>query len=132
MKNVAFTPRRAPGLTGPRPRSLGTARITRAERAELARDEAELRRSGIYRLRPRRVGECPPTNIPCPWVGCRFHLFLEVDDLTHAVKSTHPGLDYDQIPETCSLRLAAGAPEGMTLEAIGRYMNVTLESIRLQ
>lgn len=94
---------------------------------------------------------------PCPWTACEFNLYVDLippqkcsacgaDSIseqhylaTHRcnhcdarlppfVKLNFPGLDVDQIPETCSLRVANSAERdgGLTLEAIGRLMNLTM------
>jgi hypothetical protein len=123
-----FVPRR--GLQGARPRSMGTHRISRAERQELKVDLALLKRAGTYRRRPKTYGECRPG--PCPWMSCRHHLKLDVDETTHAVKDNFPGLDFDQMTETCSLRVADTVPEDevLPLEQVGAFANITMERAR--
>jgi hypothetical protein len=130
--------RRAAGLRqfapmpihGPRPKSLGTHRVGRAERAEMKLDVAALTRAGIYRRRPKTFGDCKPG--PCPWVSCRHHLKLEIDPVSHSVKDNFPGIDVDEMPETCSLRVAALVREGqaMPLQQVGAYANLTMERAR--
>lgn len=119
------------GLPGDGPRSLGTHPITRVERTEMRLDVAALKRSGAYRRRPKTFGECKPG--PCPWVSCRHHLKLDVDPVTHAVKDNFPGVDVDEMRETCSLRVAdipMPDDELMPLERVGAYANVTMERVR--
>jgi hypothetical protein len=126
----APAPRRSAGLSGPRPKSFGTGRVSRAERAEMIVDVAALKKAGAYRRRPKTFGECKPG--PCPWVSCRAHLKLDVDPVTHAVKDNFPGVDVDEMVETCSLRAADLVDDGdvMPLERVGAFANITLERAR--
>ena len=117
-------------IHGPRPRSLGTHRVSRAERAEMKVDIKALTRAGVYRRRPKTFGDCPPG--PCPWCSCRYHLKLDVDPVTHSVKDNFPGVDVLAMPATCSLRVAALVREGekRPLQDVGRFLNITLERAR--
>lgn len=132
-------PRRSPALRpfaprssipGDRPRSMGVRGLTEWEFAEMERDVAELERAGVYAARPVTFGECEPG--PCAWLSCRHHLKLEIDPVTHSVKDNFPGVDFDEMPETCSLRVAdlVSAGETMPLPEVGRYLNITMEWVR--
>jgi hypothetical protein len=77
-------------------------------------------------IRPRHRADCVDGPRPCPWMGCRYHLAL---DVTH-----FGGLRYhdperlDEMAHTCALDVAdAGA---MTLEEVGAIAGVTRERIR--
>lgn len=110
------------------PRSLGTARGRTESRRELRaiiRREAEL--LGPHPARPLHRRECVDGPRPCPWAGCRHHLYLEVTP-TGSVKLVFPELEVDQIPETCSLDVAEHGP--LTLDQVGQALNVTLERAR--
>jgi hypothetical protein len=113
---------------GARPKSLGLQPLTDKERKQLARDERDLRRAGAYRNRPRVYGDCEDTAGPCPWVRCRFNLFLEVDELTGAIKLNFPDKEIDQLAETCALRVVdqRGA---LSLEEVGKLVNLTQERV---
>lgn len=80
--------------------------------------------------RPRTRAECPATG-PCPWVGCRHHLALEVTKsgaIRFAATLDQDGNpDLEAMVETCSLR---ASPAGETLDLIGRAMNITRERVR--
>jgi hypothetical protein len=108
---------------GARPRSLGRRPLTSAERAELREDERALRKAGI--ARPRTFGQCQPG--PCPWVSCRYHLYLDVDQVTGALKLVFPHLEVWQLAETCALRAAARG--GLSLEQVGRLTNRSQEGV---
>lgn len=77
--------------------------------------------------RPRTRAECVGGPRPCPWVGCQFHLYL---DITHAGGLTlnFPDKDPCHLAETCALDVAE--EQGATLERVGELLNVTRERIR--
>ena len=80
--------------------------------------------------RPQTRGECP-TAVPCPWVGCRHHLYLDIDPKTGSLKIDFPDLEPWELPETCSLDVAERARRtGMTLEEVGELMSLTPEGVR--
>lgn len=56
---------------------------------------------------PRTRRECEGGARPCPLVSCRHHLFLDVNPLTGSIKLNFPGLAVWELPETCSLDVAA-------------------------
>lgn len=77
----------------------------------------------------------------CPWISCRFHNYLDVDEETGALKIAFPGRanklselgeNVDEMPESCALRVAQrsdGLEEEMPLDEIGKLQNVTLERV---
>lgn len=114
---------------GARPRSIGRKRLTRKERRELAELTRSLAMGRHYKRRPKTVGECAAlVPGPCPWVGCRFNLFLDVDEETGVTRIAFPGKEIDELEETCALRVAAKGEH--TLERTGELVNVTLERLR--
>lgn len=78
--------------------------------------------------RPRSMAECPAG--PCPWLGCRHHLYLEERDgellvtwpelLSDDSTELSEAFDWDR-RETCSLRAAARGP--MSTYEIGQALN---------
>jgi hypothetical protein len=78
--------------------------------------------------RPQTRGDCRYGPRPCPWVGCRHHLFLDVNPRTGTLKINFPHLDLSEMPETCALDAADRG--GLTLDTIGRLMNLTRERVR--
>jgi hypothetical protein len=76
--------------------------------------------------RPRTRGECVGAARPCPFVGCRHHLALDVTD----AGSLHVNaqLDLDQVGDTCSLDVADRGEH--TLEQVGNLLNITRERVR--
>lgn len=81
--------------------------------------------------RPRSRGDCmhgPHAERPCPFVSCKHHLFLDVNDRTGSIKLNFPDLEVWDLPETCALDIADRG--GITLEEVGVIMNLTRERIR--
>ncbi|MDY0002602.1 MAG: sigma factor-like helix-turn-helix DNA-binding protein [Polyangia bacterium] len=78
--------------------------------------------------RPRSRKECAHGLRPCPFVSCRHHLFLDVNEEKGSLKLNFPDLEVWELPETCSLDVADRG--GMTLEEVGEIMNLTRERIR--
>ncbi len=57
-------------------------------------------------MRPRTRGECKGGARPCPYVSCRHHLYLDVNPTTGTIKFNYPGVEPDELVETCSLDVA--------------------------
>lgn len=88
---------------------------------------------GSALVRPRCRADCVDGLRPCPWVGCRYHLYLYV--LASGKIRYNFGNPWDaggcwpwEMGETCVLDLARQG--GLTLREIGVLMNVTRERIR--
>lgn len=77
--------------------------------------------------RPRTRADCKDGPRPCPWVGCRHHLYLDISG-RGSLKLNFPEKDFDEIAETCSIDVADRGEH--TLEQIGDLMNVTRERAR--
>lgn len=78
--------------------------------------------------RPRSRKECAHGLRPCPFVSCRYHLYLDVNEEKGSLKLNFPDLEVWELPETCALDVADRG--GMTLEEVGEIMNLTRERIR--
>lgn len=78
--------------------------------------------------RPRTRGDCVGELRPCPWVACKFHLYLDVNPDTGTIKINFPELEPWELTTTCSLDVAERG--GITLEEVGEIMNLTRERIR--
>lgn len=101
----------------PRPqgrRSLHPDSVTRQERNERIRVPAWLQDE-----RPKTRADCQPggsnQHRPCPWVGCRHHLALEVSEDYGTIRPNFEGVldgrkrplgDMSGVPETCALDVA--------------------------
>lgn len=88
-------------------------------------------------VRPRTRAECPPVledgTRPCPWVSCRYHLYLDVDPDSGSLILNHPDKDPDELDHSCALdeaeRLGA-AGEDALLREIGDAIGTTREGAR--
>src|SRR5581483_1287305 len=101
----------------PPPPSSETRRVDERRHLDFAPDhEAPLP------PRPRTRGECVDGPRPCPWVGCRHHLALDVNYVFDGAKRV-PGEtlrihalldprdpDLEVLAETCSLDVADATP----------------------
>jgi hypothetical protein len=88
---------------------------------EDAREEAE-------EQRPETREDCRLGERPCPYVSCKYHLYLDVNPRTGSIKLNFPDLEVWELPETCALDVAERG--GMTLEEVGELVNLTRERIR--
>lgn len=77
---------------------------------------------------PRTRGECEGGCRPCPYVRCKFNLYLDVNATTGSVKVNFPDVEVWEMGESCVLDVADRG--GITLEDVGAIMNVTRERIR--
>jgi hypothetical protein len=78
--------------------------------------------------RPDSRGECKEEARPCPWVSCKYHLYLDVNPETGSIKLNFPDLEVWEMNETCALDVAD--KNGITLEEVGEIMNLTRERVR--
>ncbi len=106
-----------------RAKTISINRLT-AEEKEAAKlldyDPTEFRR--------HERGECGEMPRPCPFVSCKHHLYLDVNEDTGAIKLNFPHLEVWEMHETCSLDVADRG--GITLEEVGVILNITRERIR--
>lgn len=78
--------------------------------------------------RPKRRIDCIDGPRPCPWVGCRHHLYLDVNQENGSVKFNFPDIEPNDLKPSCSLDVAE--EEGATLDEVGQYLNLSRERIR--
>ncbi len=94
---------------------------------EEKRIKAILDEEGWQPQRPKLRSECKDGPRPCPWVSCRFHLAIDVNE-SGSLKMNFPGADLRKIPETCALDVADRGPA--TMERLAEIMNMTTEGLR--
>lgn len=111
-----------PSLDG-RSKTIPAKRLTRLER----RIGLELQTPDDVQ-RPRTRGDCSGGDRPCPFVSCKHHLYLDVNEETGAIKLNFPQLEVDQMAESCSLDVADRG--GIVLEQVASHLNLTRERIR--
>jgi len=78
--------------------------------------------------RPRTRAQCENAERPCPFVSCKYHLYLDVNPETGSIKLNFPDIEVWEMQETCALDVAKRG--GVTLEEVGEIMNLTRERIR--
>lgn len=116
--------RRREAKKGPRrSKTLTTRRLSRDEV-----HEANALRAALDHLRPRDREQCKEGPRPCPYVSCKFHLYLDVHPETGSIKLNFPDLEVWEMAETCALDVADRG--GTTLEEVGEILNLTRERIR--
>lgn len=80
--------------------------------------------------RPVTRGDCQYgafTERPCAFVGCKHHLYLDVNPNGN-IKVNFPDLEVWDLRETCALDIADRG--GITLEEVGEITNLTRERVR--
>lgn len=116
--------------------TTGAAKGTRRSRTialkRLTRDEIEEGKKLIEvdtkNIRPQNRGECIEADRPCPYAGCKYNLYLDVDPNTGSIKLNFPDIPIWEMRESCVLDIADRG--GITLEETGELFNLTLERIR--
>lgn len=77
--------------------------------------------------RPRDRSECESGPRPCPWVACRFNLYLDVR-ADGVMRVNFPDRDPDGMTASCSLDLASDGPR--TLDQVATLMGMSRERAR--
>jgi hypothetical protein len=116
-----------PRTTAPRrkPHAIGMPPLRAAEK-EAARELAPTKR--LLVLRPKTRDDCRNGPRPCPWVGCRRHLYLDVNPRNGSIKYNFPGMALEDLEETCASDVEERG--GVSLQKVGDLINVTLERVR--
>ncbi len=78
--------------------------------------------------KPIHRGDCLDGQRPCPYVSCKYNLYLDINSDTGSIKFNFPDLDVHELSETCALDIADRG--GETLEMVGDAINLTRERIR--
>ena len=78
--------------------------------------------------RPSMRAQCESGERPCPFVSCKYHLYLDVNPETGSIKLNFPDVEVWEMQDTCALDIAERG--GVTLEEVGEIMNLTRERIR--
>lgn len=138
---VPPAPRRervSPRTLGLGARTVGVKKLTRAVLAVDAGLEVDI-------PRPQTRGDCIDDERPCIWVGCKYHLYLDVNPENGSIQLNFPHLEPWELAHTCVLDFAgrpgyvASDEQGRingslafehTLEEVGAALNVTRERIR--
>lgn len=89
--------------------------------------------------RPKTRGDCVGGQRPCPWVGCKWHLAIDVNEAgslkinfpaTNATDDlTDEYIDWDSMKETCSLDVVDKS-NGLLPSEIGQLLNCVESNIQ--
>lgn len=78
-------------------------------------------------VRPKTRADCDEVERPCPFVSCRYHLYLDVSP-SGTIVVNFPEADVHELKHSCSLDEALEG--GMSLEEAGKRLNLTRERVR--
>ncbi len=78
--------------------------------------------------RPKNRAECPSCR-PCPYVGCRYNLYLDING-PGELKINFHGIEPEDMRYSCALDIAEEQEGIMSLANIGQYMGLTRERVR--
>ena len=90
--------------------------------------EVILKPENFDHLRPVTRCDCENGVRPCPWVGCRYHLAVQITDAGSLVIA-NPEIPPWEMEHTCSLDVA-DTYGGLTMSSVGALMCLTRERIR--
>jgi len=103
-----------------------TISIRRLSKTELNRGRLLYPETNYWK--PQTREQCADMERPCPYVSCKYHLFIDVHPVRGAIKLNFPDLEVWEMTETCALDVADRG--GITLEEVGEIMNLTRERVR--
>ena len=106
-----------------RPKVIQLRRLTRDEQRIGALLYPE---TGYWR--PATRNDCAVAVRPCPYVGCRYNLYLDVDEKSGSIRLNYPDKEVWDAAFSCALDESEKG--GLTLEEVGEIMGVTRERIR--
>jgi len=78
--------------------------------------------------KPTSRAECANMERPCPFVSCKYHLYIDVHPVRGSIKVNFPDQEVWEMTESCALDVADRG--GITLEEVGVIMNLTRERVR--
>jgi hypothetical protein len=107
-----------------RSKTIPMKRLTREE----LRYAQEIQEYMATVQRPASRKDCGVGERPCPFVSCKYHLYLDVNPETGSIKLNFPDFEVWELAETCALDVAERG--GITLEEVGEILNLTRERIR--
>jgi hypothetical protein len=103
-----------------------TISIRRLSKAELNRGRELFPETDYWK--PKSRSECKDMDRPCPFVSCKYHLYIDVHPVRGSIKLNFPDIEIWEMTETCALDVAYRG--GITLEEVGEIMNLTRERVR--
>jgi hypothetical protein len=77
--------------------------------------------------RPTKRAECVDGPRPCPYAGCRYHLYLDAKPCG-SIRINDRNVALEDMEETCALDVAERG--GATLEEVGDLLAVTYQAVQ--
>lgn len=78
--------------------------------------------------RPVTRGDCENDIGPCPWVSCKYNLYMEISDQTGSIKLNFPDKEPWEMTDSCALEVADRG--GVKLREMGDILGVSRERVR--
>lgn len=78
--------------------------------------------------RPTCRSECPVQR-PCPFVGCKYNLFLDITNDGN-LKLNFGDIHPYEMTSSCALDVVEDYPEGLKFSEIARYVGLSREKVR--
>jgi hypothetical protein len=123
-------PRRAARKRSRRPSTVSMRRLVRERGALTVLNDDDDDFADVSELTaPATRSACRKGPRPCPWVSCRFHLYLDVNPRSGSIKINFPDREVWELDVSCALDVAE-ARGGMSLDELGRVLNLTRERAR--
>jgi len=121
-----------PAAERQRARTMSRKEMARQFRQQMAAGgldpELQALAAELEATRPKVRADCATGPRPCPYVSCKFNLYVDVNPRTGSVKMNFPDKELWEIADTCALDVADRG--GITLEEVGAIMNLTRERVR--
>lgn len=114
-------------MTGRRTRVVSPRQVRRQVALTELTDEEEQLADQLEQLRPKTRADCERGERPCPFVSCRYNLYVDIG-ASGSIQLNYPDKELDEVPHTCALDVADEG--GKTLEEVGDLLNVTRERVR--
>lgn len=123
IKDIPAVSRKVKERTNSKSKTIAPKKLTREE----------MRVAALFTVpesidKPQSRKNCASGPRPCPWVSCKYHLYLDVNPETGSIKLNFPDKDVWEMTNTCALDVADKG--GITLEDVGNILNLTRERIR--
>ena len=112
-------------IDGPKGQWKSNKLVTKEELRKGALANPEM--PGIDYARPTTRADCERGIRPCPFVSCRYNLYLEVSS-RGSIKLNFPHLEPHEMIHSCALDLADNGK--LTYEEVGAALNVVRERAR--
>lgn len=100
------------------------------ERIALMKNRLEYGREldALDACRPKTRADCADVPRPCPFVSCRWNLYLDVDE-RGVITIPRPDVVPDERAESCALDLIEREPDGLETTQVAAVMGLSREQV---